>query len=77
VNVTGLSLGSIRKTFEIEAVIAIGKEGGLTIVSTLDNMLRYTCDRVSRLAGHRNILFQWSFSVGVIVNKAQRLKNRV
>ena len=57
-NVARISIARIRKALQIEAVITSGKESGLTIVATLYNMLGNTRNRVSRLTGHRKILFQ-------------------
>jgi hypothetical protein len=42
----------VLETSEVKAVVIVGKEDGLVIIASLDDVLRDAWERIARLPGH-------------------------
>jgi hypothetical protein len=49
---TGVLLSGVLETCEVKAVVIVGKEDGLAIIASLDDMLRDVRNRIAGLPRH-------------------------
>lgn len=75
VNITARSLCSRLQAIEIEAVVIILDEAGLTVIAALDDMLGDVDEIEAREAGHTQgfLLFFWA-SIGKRVRRILEVK---